>query len=75
MASYGSNELSKKHGALIINDDLNERYVACLLLYAEAEGIEVDEAHDDVTAFLDEFQLDVDRLPAFTTKDKKAKFH
>ena len=68
--------MTKKHTQnLVIEDDLNERYVACLLLYAEAEGIEVDEAHDMVSSFLKEFELDVDRASGFTTKDKKAKYH
>ena len=68
--------MSKKHTQnLVIEDDLNERYVACLLLYAEAEGIEVDEAHDDVTAFLKEYELDVDRTNLPYTKKDKAKFH
>ena len=64
--------MSKKHTQnLVIEDDLNERYVACLLLYAEAEGIEVDEAHDDVTAFLKEFELDVDRTNIPLIKNKR----
>jgi|TARA_R110001592_G_C13077431_1_gene742358 hypothetical protein len=64
--------LSKKHTQnLVIEDDLNERYVACLLLYAEAEGIEVDEAHDDVTAFLKEYELDVDRTNIPLSKNKR----
>ena len=68
--------MSKKHTQnLVIEDGLNERYVACLLLYAEAEGIEVDEAHDDVTAFLKEYELDVDRTNLQYTKKDKAKFH
>ena len=65
---------NKTTGALEIHDDLDQRYVAALILYAESEGCEVEEAHDDVTAFLDKFDLDVDRA-AFTTKDEKAKFH
>ncbi len=68
--------MSKKHTQnLVIEDDLNERYVACLLLYAEAEGIEVFEAHEDVTAFLKEYELDVDRTNLPYTKKDKAKFH
>jgi hypothetical protein len=64
--------LTKKHTQnLVIEDDLNERYVACLLLYAEAEGIEVDEAHDDVTAFLKEYELDVDRTNIPLSKNKR----
>ncbi len=64
--------MSKKHTQnLVIEDDLNERYVACLLLYAEAEGIEVDEAHDDVTAFLKEYELDVDRTNIPLSKNKR----
>ena len=66
---------NKTTGALEIHDDLDQRYVAALILLAEAEGKEVDEAHDDVTAFLDKFELDVDRASSFTTKDEKAKFH
>mgnify|MGYP000067676967 CR=1 FL=1 len=67
--------MSKAKGALAIDGDLDQRYVAALLLLAETENIEVDEAHDMVTAFLKEFELDVDRAAGFTTKDKKAKFH
>lgn len=68
--------MSKKHTQnLVIEDDLNERYVACLLLYAEAEGIEVAEAHEDVSAFLKEYELDVDRTNLPYTKTYKAKFH
>ena len=68
--------MSKKEtGYLEINDDLSERYVACLLLLAETEGIEVDEAHDLVSKFLKEFELDVDRTTGFTTKENKAKYH
>ena len=64
--------MSKKHTQnLVIEDDLNERYVACLLLYAEAEGIEVDEAHDDVTAFLKDYELDVDRTNIPLSKNKR----
>lgn len=64
--------MTKKHTQnLVIEDDLNERYVACLLLYAEAEGIEVDEAHDDVTAFLKEYELDVDRTNIPLSKNKR----
>ena len=64
--------MTKKHAQnLVIEDDLNERYVACLLLYAEAEGIEVDEAHDDVTAFLKEYELDVDRTNIPLSKNKR----
>ena len=66
---------NKTTGALEIHDDLDQRYVAALLLLAETEDIEVDEAHDMVSSFLDQFELDVDRASAFTTKDKKAKFH
>jgi hypothetical protein len=65
----------KEKGFLTIEDDLNERYVAALLLLAETEEIEVDEAHDMVSSFLKEFELDVDRASGFTTKDKKAKYH
>ena len=68
--------MSKKEtGYLEINDDLSERYVASLLLLAETEGIEVDEAHDLVSRFLKEFELDVDRTSGFTTKENKAKYH
>ena len=64
--------MTKKHTQnLVIEDDLNERYVACLLLYAEAEGIEVDEAHDDVTAFLKKYELDVDRTNIPLSKNKR----
>lgn len=65
----------KEKGFLTIENDLNERYVAALLLLAETEEIEVDEAHDMVSSFLKEFELDVDRASGFTTKDKKAKYH
>ena len=68
--------MSKEHiENLVIEDDLNERYVACLLLYAEAEGIEVSEAHDDVSAFLKEYELDVHRTNLPYRKKNKAKFH
>lgn len=69
------NKENKTTGALAIHDDLDQRYVAALLLLAETEDIEVDEAHDMVTAFLKEFELDVDRASAFTTKQDKAKYH
>ena len=65
----------KEKGFLAIDDDLSERYVASLLLLAETEGIEVDEAHDLVSRFLKEFELDVDRTTGFTTKENKAKYH
>ena len=68
--------MSKEHiESLVIEDDLNERYVACLLLYAEAEGIDVSEAHEDVSAFLKEYELDVHRTNLPYTKKNKAKFH
>jgi|TARA_B110000211_G_C13716496_1_gene394100 hypothetical protein len=68
--------LSKKEkGFLEIDNDLNERYVAALLLLSETEDIEVDEAHDMVSSFLKEFELDVDRTTGFTTKENKAKYH
>ena len=69
--------MSKKpeNGKLVIEGDLDERYVACLLLLAETEGIEVDEAHDLVSKFLKEFELDVDRSKDFTTIEKDTKLH
>ena len=67
--------LQRIKGFLTIDNDLNERYVAALLLLAETEGIEVDEAHDMVSLFLQEFDLDVDRTIGFTTKENKAKYH
>ena len=65
----------KEKGFLAIDDDLSERYVAALLLLSETEDIEVDEAHDMVSSFLKEFELDVDRTTGFTTKENKAKYH
>ncbi len=69
--------MSKKpeNGKLIIEDDLDERYVAALLLLSEAEGCEVDESHQMVTEFLKEFELDVDRSKDFTTIEKDTKLH
>ena len=82
MESYGSHRLSKdkKVNALDINDDIDQRYVAALLIISEAESLEledceVEEAHEMVTQFLDRFELDVDRTSGYTTKDKKAKYH
>ncbi len=66
---------NKDRETFIIEDDINERYVACLILYCEAKGIEIFEAHDDVSAFLDEYDLDVDRTDMPYTKSDKAKFH
>lgn len=63
-----------------INDDIDERYVAALLIISEAESLEledceVEEAHEMVTKFLEKFEVDVARNPAFVTRDKKVKFH
>ena len=67
--------MSKNNGKLVIQDDLDERYVAALLLLADAEGIQVDESHDMVTEFLKEFAVDVDRSTDFTIIEKKTKLH
>jgi hypothetical protein len=65
----------KENGIIDIHDDIDERYVAALLIIAQSEDIEPDEAHSWVTEFLKEFELDVKRLSAFTTKKDKGKFH
>ena len=65
----------KHNGMIDIHDDIDERYVAALLIIAQSEDIDPDEAHSCVTEFLKEFELDVKRLSAYTTKKDKAKFH
>ena len=67
--------VEKENGIIDIHDDIDERYVAALLIIAQSEDIEPDEAHSWVTEFLKEFELDVKRLSAFTTKKDKAKYH
>ena len=59
----------------LIEDDINERYVACLILYAETKGLEINDAHDDVTDFLKEYELDVDRTDIPYKRVDKANFH
>jgi len=65
----------KQNGMIAIHDDIDERYVAALLIIAQSEDIEPDEAHSWVTEFLEEFELDVKRLAAYTTRNKKDQFH
>lgn len=65
----------KHNGVIDIQDNIDERYVAALLIIAQSEDIEPDEAHSWVTEFLKEFELDVKRLSAFTTKKDKGKYH
>ena len=67
--------IDKDREVFVIEDDINERYIACLILYCEAKGIEIFEAHDDVTDFLKEYELDVDRTDIPYKKADKAKFH
>jgi hypothetical protein len=67
--------IDKDREIFVIDDDINERYIAALILYAEEKGIEVDEAHDDVTDFLKEYELDVDRTDMPYKRSDKAKFH
>ena len=67
--------VEKENGIIDIHDDIDERYVAALLIISQSEDIEPDEAHSWVTEFLKEFELDVKRLSAYTTKKDKAKFH
>ena len=67
--------IDKDREVFVIEDDINERYIACLILYCEAKGIEIFEAHDDVTDFLKEYELDVDRTDIPYKKSDKAKFH
>ena len=67
--------VEKENGIIDIHDDIDERYVAALLIIAQSEDIDPDEAHSWVTEFLKEFELDVKRLSAYTTKKDKAKFH
>ena len=67
--------IDKDRETFVIEDDINERYVAALILYSETKGIEIFEAHDDVSAFLDAYELDVDRTDMPYKKSDKEKFH
>jgi len=67
--------IDKDRETFFIEDDINERYVAALILYSETKGIEIFEAHDDVSAFLDAYELDVDRTDMPYKKSDEEKFH
>lgn len=67
--------IDKDRETFVIEDDINERYVAALILYSETKGIEIFEAHDDVSAFLDAYELDVDRTDMPYKKADEEKFH
>jgi len=67
--------IDKDRETFVIEDDINERYVAALILYSETKGIEVYEAHEDVTDFLKEYELDVNRTDMPYKKSDKEKFH
>jgi len=67
--------IDKDRETFVIEDDINERYVAALILYSETKGIEIFEAHDDVSAFLDAYELDVDRTNMPYKKSDEEKFH
>ena len=54
-------------------DDIDERYVAALILLAEISEIEVIDAHNMVDVFLDEMEIDVDRTHHFYTDTLKKK--
>ena len=66
---------TEKNGAPEVHDDIDQRYVAALLIISESENMEVDEAHLMVTNFLKEFEIDVERASAFTSKKDRDKLH
>jgi len=52
------------------DDELPERYVAALLVIAEAHDISVNEAHSGITEILEEMDIDVELDVARKKKTK-----
>jgi len=58
-------------------EDIDERYVAALILLAEISKVDVEEAHQMVDIFLEEVEVNVDRTSKYYTdsSNKKRSLH
>ena len=57
-------------------EDIDERYVAALILLAEISKVDVVEAHQMVDIFLEEVEVNVDRTSQYyTDASKKRSLH